>query len=174
MTPRQGPLTRQLEAYEEGWKKDHDQAMLCRDFEEFLAIGVAVFRALVQVDSTRRQRAASGLEAPSPEDDGEMLDYFRRWLEMGKKAMEDLRSFEDQFTAVDGAAEFRRCFREAGEIVAEWIPAVKKPAQEGCIVAHTERPMTAAEMAQALDRVSKPAQRESEPLPFNPDDYPLF
>jgi hypothetical protein len=34
--------------------------------------------------------------------------------------------------------------------------------------------LTVAEMARALDRVSRIVDQESIPLPFNPDDFPLF
>jgi hypothetical protein len=174
MAIRHRLLTRQLEAYEEGWQKDHADAMRCRDFEEFLAVGVAVFRALAQVDAARRQRIARGLEEPSPEDDRELLDHFRRWLATARLVREELRSLEDQFEAVDGSAEFCRCVKEAREIVAEWVPAIAPEAGPEQVVAHTERPQSGAEMAQALDRVSRPAPQESGPLPFNPDDDPLF
>lgn len=40
--------------------------------------------------------------------------------------------------------------------------------------ADTAQPMTAGMLAQALDKVSTPTKRENTPLPFDPDDHPLF
>lgn len=39
---------------------------------------------------------------------------------------------------------------------------------------HTLHPASYARLAAALDVISRPATRESVPLPFDPDDYPLL
>jgi hypothetical protein len=176
MTLRERPINRQLEAYEEGWKQHHDEAVRCWDFEENLAVGISIFHALVRIDLARRQRVAQGLEEFHAEEDEAMRECFRRWLRLGEKAMTRLRSFEDRFGAVEGATEFRRCHEEAQEIVAEWRPATPKrraePVEEP-IVAHTDRPRNTADLSRALDHLSHPTEKESVPLGFNPDDYPL-
>jgi len=41
------------------------------------------------------------------------------------------------------------------------------------LIAHTSRTMTLEERASALDRISQRTQRESVPLGFDPDAYPL-
>ena len=170
-------MARQLEAYEEGWKVDHDEAMRCRDFEENLAVGINIFHSLMQVDVTRRHRIESGREEFIASEDGDMLGWFRWWLRPTEGAMARIRYFEQKFGAVDGAAEFRRCCEEAKEIVTEWKPPVPKRFDgmaAAAIVSHTDVSLTTAEMACALDKVSRPTAQTSVPLGFNPDDCPLF
>ena len=174
--PRQRPIDRQLEAYEEAWKQDHIEAMRCRDFEETLAVGIAIFRALVQIDTTWRERVSRGVEEYSVEEDQALRASFLSWLRPCAQGLERLRYFETRFDAVEGSAEFRRCCEEAKEIVAEWkspAPPVQGSEEEN-IVAHTDRALTTAELAQALDRVSKPSEQPSVPLGFDPDAFPLF
>jgi hypothetical protein len=166
-----------LAAYEEGWQREHDEAMRCRDFEENLAVGVGIFRALVQVDVCRRQRVASGLEKENAQEDDDMLECFKWWLRSGRQALEQLRHFEGKFGTVDGAVAFRECCQETQEIVSEWRRAALQRAGAGeqrALIAHTNQPLSTAEMAQALDKVSRPTAEESVPLGFNPDDLPLF
>jgi hypothetical protein len=172
MALRERPISRHLEAYEEGWKRDHDEAMHCRDFEEALAFGIAIFCALVQVDVARRHRVERGLEGPDPDEDEGMRESFRRWLRPCAQVLAALKTLEGKFGAVEGAADFRRCCEEAEEIVTEWRPA--RPAATEEVMAHTDRAMTTAELSAALDRVSRPVESDSHPLGFNPDDYPLF
>ena len=40
------PVYRQLEAYNEVWKRDHAEAMACRDWEDVIAVGVSIFQML--------------------------------------------------------------------------------------------------------------------------------
>lgn len=176
MAFRNSPINRQLEAYEEGWTKDHAEAMRCRDFEQLLAVGVGIFHVLVKLDVARRQRIAQGQEEYSEEDDQALQECFRRWLRMGELASPQIRHYESSFWFVDNAADFRQCLEETREIVSEWVSA-RRPqsgtAQEEVIVAHTSTPGSAAQLAKLLDRVSQPTKESSVPLGFDPDDYPL-
>jgi hypothetical protein len=53
--------------------------------------------------------------------------------------------------------------------------AVFGPPSDVASVAPDKDPiLTIGEMSKALDRVSKPAEHDDPPLPFNPDGYPLF
>ena len=40
------PVYRQLVAYEETWKGDHQQAMACHDWEDAIAVGITLFESL--------------------------------------------------------------------------------------------------------------------------------
>jgi hypothetical protein len=147
------------------------------DFAENLAVGIGIFHTLVQIDVSRRQRVAQGLEEYSAEEDAAMRECFRWWLRPCDQAMARLRHFENVFGVVESAAEFRRCREEAHDIVAEWRPAranlvSQQPGET--IVAHAHQVLTTAELSEGLARVSRPIQKESVALGFNPDDYPLF
>jgi len=177
MTLRERPINRQLQAYEEGLgNKTTRRRMHCWNVEERLAVGISLFHALVRLDLIRRRWLAQGAEEFWPEGDEAMRECFRRWLRSSGKAMAGLRSLEDRFGTVEGAAEFRRCCEEAQEIVAEWRPATPKrvpePAQ-GALVADTDTSRHHGRPLRTLDLLSRPTEKESVPLGFNPDDYLL-
>lgn len=59
------------------------------------------------------------------------------------------------------------CYPDAGYLIQDVD-------QGEMVVADTNRVLSTSEMARMLDSVSRPTKRESVPLPFDPDDYPLF
>jgi hypothetical protein len=176
-TSRRSPIDRQLEAYQEAWKPEHNEAMRCRDFEEALAVGIAIFRALARLDTAWRQRVSQGTETYDPETEETLRGFFHWWLQPCTTAMERLRYFEGRFDAVEGAADFRRCCEETQEILQEWktpTPPHDDQERNEPIIPDTDALLTTDQMAAALEQVSQPTEQESAPLDFNPDDYPLF
>ena len=65
---QRSPLYRQLEAYEESWKKDHAEAMECRDWEDAIAIGVNIFHMIQERDEAWREQVFRGTTIVSEED----------------------------------------------------------------------------------------------------------
>ena len=71
-----------------------------------------------------------------------------------------------------------------------YIVLTELPAEAGCypdvgyqshdvnggevILADTDRVLSTSEMAKMLESVSRPTKSDSVPLPFDPDDHPLF
>lgn len=45
--------------------------------------------------------------------------------------------------------------------------------KEGLLAAHTSRVLSLKEASADLDRITRPTEAPSQPLPFDPDDYPL-
>src|SRR3954470_9714153 len=92
---RSSPIGRQLEAYEEGWKLDHDEAMRFWDFQENLRIGIAIFDAILAVNAVWRQRVSQGLDEFSPEVEEGMRGSFAWWLQLCDQALARLEYFEE-------------------------------------------------------------------------------
>src|SRR5262249_41819273 len=71
-SPRSSPIGRQLRAYEEGWREEHDAALRFWDFQENLSVGIAIFQVIAQRNASWRQRVSQGLEPFRPEDNEEI------------------------------------------------------------------------------------------------------
>src|SRR5688572_18149370 len=111
------PLTRQLEAYEEAWREDHEEVKRCWHFEDQLEIGIGLFRVIHDRSMAWRQRVFRGVEPVSQEADEAWRDCFQRWLRPCKRAEQRLAHFERLYGAVAHAADFRECVRHAWEIL---------------------------------------------------------
>src|SRR5947207_1875532 len=103
------PVYRQLEAYSESWKQDHRAAMACRDLEDTISVGVALFRLLVRAEDSWRERVFRGIEECSDEDDRWVQGLFRLWLQVTEDVLDALPTLEHRFSSVDGANELREC-----------------------------------------------------------------
>jgi len=53
------------------------------------------------------------------------------------------------------------------------IQAIRKEEEQETIHADTNRALSFKDLVSALDRISRPTEREDIPLPFDPDDYPV-
>jgi hypothetical protein len=156
------PLNRQLEAYQEGWETAHLAAMRCREFEENLAVGVAIFGVLKELDKSRRYRVTIGLELLDGEADDSMKRQFASWLKPYEVALARLADFEGQFDRVEGADEFRACCAECQRLLAAWTP----PQLSKALGMHATE-FTVAEAKQLDELLSSGAsQLRSQPRPI--------
>ena len=101
----------QLAAVEE-WKADHEAAMDCYRFEDWIEQGTKVFDNL-ELD---REELEGVVYARSIGDSYELHDYFAfclcEWLEFSGPSLSDLDKYEKTFGTVRGAELFRdRIFR---------------------------------------------------------------
>jgi hypothetical protein len=140
---RQSPISKQLEAYDEGWMSAHAEAMNCRIFEDLLAVGISIFRAIARSNAAWRQRVSQGLEDFNASTDEERRAWFQKWLQPYEagEVLSRLEGYEAEFGFIEGAMEFRTCYEEAKQILAHWTPpvlskavglhAVKFTAEEG-------------------------------------------
>jgi hypothetical protein len=117
-----GPLRRQLTAYEESWKQDHDEAMRCRDLEDVIAVGVSTFHLLRRIEQAWRDRVFRGTEAFAPEDDAGYREGYRLWLQTTESLLAQASSLAERFGTVSGAEELQECVRQARDLLAGWRP----------------------------------------------------
>jgi hypothetical protein len=117
------PVYRQLEAYEESWKKDHDEAMDCRDWEDAVAVGINIFRMLREREQTWRDQVFRGALAFSEGDNRDHQERFANWIATTKEFFtENLPILEKQFGAIQGVSELRRCEESAESTLRQWQP----------------------------------------------------
>jgi hypothetical protein len=171
MATRTNPFSRHLEVYEDSWKTEHEQVKKgIWKFEDKLAVGVALFKAIHDRYWTWRDRVARGAEAYDPEDEQEIKECFASWLRPCEHVAARLEQLEDQYGSVEGGREFRRYCLEAKRILETWgVPA----AWSVRVSAHTCRTFDAGQLAEELDEVSRAAP-ESIPLKHKPDYSQVF
>lgn len=128
MTTR-SPIGRQLQAYEEGWKAHHDEAMRFWDFQEQLTIGIAIFNAIANRNDSWRERVSQGLDSFSEEENSEVIGLFKWWFKVADRNLSQLEVYEEQFGQIDLSAGFRECYDSAEKTIADWIPPVLSKAQ---------------------------------------------
>jgi hypothetical protein len=120
---RRSPVYRQLEAYGESWKRDHNEAMACRDWEDAIAVGINIFHMLQEREQAWRDQVFRGVITFAEDDNLDHQSRFANWLETTKEVLaEDLPDLEKRFGVVEAAAELRKCAELAEQILREWQP----------------------------------------------------
>jgi hypothetical protein len=117
------PVYRQLEAYGESWKWDHDAAMACPDWEDNTAVGISIFHMLRGREESWREQVFRGTRDYSEEDNRDHRTRFAAWLETTERFLTTvLPQLETRFGKIEGADELRRFKDEAVKILSEWQP----------------------------------------------------
>lgn len=60
-----------------------------------------------------------------------------------------------------------------GHFISFGAPLFLSAAKTSLLAAHTKRVLTLQESSADLDRITRPTDEQNQPLPFDPDDYPL-
>jgi hypothetical protein len=157
------PVYRQLEAYGEAWKPDHADAMVCRDWEDAIAIGLAIYRMLWERLDAWHDQVFRGVVPFSEEDNRDHQARLANWLATTKEVLaETLPGLEARFGQVEGAAELRRCAEAVEALLSGWVPPRLSMAVG--LREQTLSPEAAAE----LDRILAEAKRSPPETPAGP------
>ena len=98
----------QLERYrDESWKLDHDRAMECHAFEDWLEYGLALLGLIRRIDQRYRDRLRSGEATISHEFVESIQHLYETWYSPCGKLLEMLAQFEREGFAIANAQEFR-------------------------------------------------------------------
>lgn len=100
-----------VERYSEQWKKDHDEAMACLEFEELIAFGVWVRGLIDRVNEIWRSNVERNPAIYDEKVDEQIEQLYSRWLEPAHSSFERIDSFEQKGFDVSGASEFRAAYR---------------------------------------------------------------
>jgi hypothetical protein len=169
---RSSPVQRQLEAYEESWKQDHQGAMACRDLEDTVAVGIAVFRLIERVEDSWRERVFRGAENYADPYDRWVQALYRGWLQVTDAVLTAVPALERRFGSVDGADELRACAGQARSLLDHWQPP-RLSAAVG-LREMTLTPEAAAELDRIIDEAKKvPPSAPAGPVPeeMSADDF---
>jgi hypothetical protein len=157
------PIYGQLEAYQDYWKRDHDEAMACRDWEDAIAVGLAVYRMVWERQDAWRDQVFRGVIPYTEADDRDQQARLAGWLATTREVLsETLPRLEARFGNVEGAAELRRCAEAVEGVLSAWVPPRLSMAVG--LREQTLSPEAAAE----LDRILNEAQTNPPPLPAGP------
>ncbi len=159
------PVYRQLEAYGETWKRDHNEAMACRDWEDAIAVGVNIFHMLQEREQAWRDQVFRGAIAFSEDDDLDHRTRFANWLDTTKEVLaEVLPELETRFGAVEGAAALRSCAALTEKVLLEWQPP--RLSRAVGLREMTLSPEAAAELDRLLaEAKNDPPQTPAGPIP---------
>jgi hypothetical protein len=119
---QRSPVYRQLEAYEESWKRDHDAVQDCWAGEDTIAVGIATGALIERVDRSWRERVFRGTEAPSDEANTFYRALFELWLRVTEGVLARATQLEQVFETVQGAVELRQAEGRVREHLARWQP----------------------------------------------------
>ncbi len=109
-----GTLKAQLDLYEtlsagaEAWKKDHQDAMFCRDIEEALSIGLAILANIQRRSDRWADDVERGRISFSWEDARELDELHKWWLKRSALLLEAIDFCESKHYKVDSAEQFRQ------------------------------------------------------------------
>src|SRR5262249_50192897 len=157
------PVYRQLEAYEETWKRDHKDAMACRDWEDAIAVGLAMYRLFWERLDAWYDQVFRGVIPYAEEDNRDHQARLANWLATTKEVIaEALPDREARFGQVHAAAELRRCALAAERLLQTWVPPRLSRA-----IGLREQALS-PEAAAELDRILKDAKTNPPPLPTGP------
>jgi hypothetical protein len=128
MTPtRFAPARRQLEAYEESWKQDHEAAMLCQDAEELLAAGIMVVQLLDRTEQAWRDRVFRGVEEYDPVGEATLRDCYRLWLAITEAVLASFQALEQHLSTAFNSGEAQQHITRVRQLLAGWCsPTLSK------------------------------------------------
>jgi hypothetical protein len=157
------PVYWQLAAYEEGWKRDHQRAMACRDWEDAIAVGINIFHMLREREDVWRDQVFRGTTAHSEDDNLDYRTRYLNWLETTNALLVHvLPELKGQFWAVDAACELRQCAEHAEKTLSEW-----QPPRLSMAVGLREMTLT-PEAAAELNHILEEAKTNPPPMPAGP------
>ncbi|HET6878859.1 MAG TPA: hypothetical protein VFI31_01815 [Pirellulales bacterium] len=102
----------QQQAMQEEWKSEHETAMRCRDLEEFIGIGLSLFKLMKERSHTVQDAMARGSMACNAEVTQAFLEGYREWLKPCAAVESAIRWFESRNYQVEKAEEFRSAVRD--------------------------------------------------------------
>lgn len=102
----------QRQADDERWKGDHETAMKCRNLEEFVGIGLSLFKSMKERAHAVQDAIARGELQYSPEISEVFAERYKDWLQPCETVERAIRWFESRNYQVDKADEFRAAVKE--------------------------------------------------------------
>lgn len=94
----------------EAWKVDHDSAMVCRDLEAHVRVGLRAYRAIRDYDDAWSRKVQQGT-VPFDAENAKGIDAaYRWWLQPCDSTFKAIALME-QYAEVEGADELRKAHR---------------------------------------------------------------
>lgn len=119
---RIGPVRRQLDTYEESWKRDHAAIQECWACEDLIHIGRSVGLILERFDRSWRDRVFRGVDEYLETDDELIRSSFELWLTVSTAILRWASRLEAAYGSVEGATEIREMIERVKGHFDRWQP----------------------------------------------------
>ena len=119
---KHSPVERQLEAYEETWKKEQDAVKKCWASEDAAAVGVAMAMLIENVAHSWRDRVFRGIEEYTDAANNAYRGLFESWSRITTAALKRLDSLAQIYGVVEGASKLQQAETRIREQLTNWQP----------------------------------------------------
>ena len=99
--------------------KDHQEAMECRDCEDFLRLGIEAFQWLQKAHQSIQDDVYHGRSIFDAHVEHAITKLYQRWLKPYSTAERWMKGLQGQGFELDNAVDFARCCQEASAILEE-------------------------------------------------------
>jgi hypothetical protein len=97
----------------EGWKRDHEEALKCMEFEQLIAFGLSAFELLKRIDQIWKRRVEEQTVDYDEAVDEAIERLYNAWLQPCAGVLARTSAFEKAGFKVVGSREFRSACAEA-------------------------------------------------------------
>jgi len=118
----QSPVYRQLEAYEESWKNEHEALQECWNGEDTIAVGITTGELLERTNNAWRERVFRGVQPYHEEANNFVRSLFELWLRVTESLLGYAERLETTYDFVAGIQELRALAKRFRECLANWQP----------------------------------------------------
>jgi hypothetical protein len=119
---RSSPVSRQLEAYQESWQKDHDDLQECWTCEDTIAVGLSTYSLILRTDRGWRDRVFRGAAEYSEEANQLHRSFFEHWLRVTDEVLGWAAQIQQLYGSVEGMEELRQAESCARDYLSCWQP----------------------------------------------------
>jgi hypothetical protein len=152
------PVRRQVEAYEESWKNDHEALKVCWALEDTISIGLATFTVLKRAERSWRDRVFRGAEEYTEEANEFFFGLNELWLSITEHVVTRAADLHQECGSLEGADQLLELATEAKQHLATW----KSPSLSAAV--GLREMDVSSEAADALNRIVNDG-RSSPPRP---------
>lgn len=150
------PVRRQLDAYEESWRQDHEALRTCWAWEDAVSVGMSCYSLIEEVTEAWRTRVFRGTEPESDTANDAYFHLYEDWLKVTEQVLDCVAGAEHNWMVVD-AERLRQAVASVRTTLQNW-----KPPRLALAVGLRETTLTAAAAAE-LDRILDDAKTNAPP-----------
>jgi hypothetical protein len=112
MMDRQRRLYNEISQEAETWKVRHDEAMLCRDIEDAIGIGLSILESIRRRGEHWAREIEDGGAQFSWDQSRELAEQYRWWLEPSTVLLEAIDACERENYQIQNARRFRDAYQD--------------------------------------------------------------
>jgi hypothetical protein len=114
------PVRRQVEAYEESWRKDHEALKVDWALEDTISVGLATFTVLQRAERTWRQGVFRGAEEYAEETNKFFVGLNQVWLSITEHVVACAAELESECVTLEGVDQLREQAHQVKQHLETW------------------------------------------------------